>query len=117
MLVEARIITRNLSQTKIGELMIYFSYATPIVFVDRRGDQIARHRDNWSQTTKRHIRRCGGRPGENTVNDETFERLLDHAIKTEVLAQIREEYQTEQRAKNRSRRASYNAEAFFGRAE
>lgn len=88
--VSTEIKTINSSAVVIGQLKIHFSYKTPIAFADRRGDFVAREND-WSATTAKHLRRCGSYNKDDRVDGDTFERLLDAAIKYEVMSQIGEE--------------------------
>lgn len=63
----------------VGDLVIWFSYKTPVAFRQWSKERVVREND-WSVTTGKHLNWIDGGDYKNRVPGEKFERLLKEAL-------------------------------------
>jgi hypothetical protein len=63
----------------VGDLVIWFSYKTPIAFKKIGGERVVRQND-WKQTTGKHLNAIDGGDKKSRVDGATFERLFAEAL-------------------------------------
>jgi hypothetical protein len=69
----------NCMRVNLGKLSIYFSYQTPIAFFSPSTGWAAR-KNEWGQTTGRHLTIACSGANPPRASGEEFERLLEEAI-------------------------------------
>lgn len=82
-MIKHTVLTNNLYEVKLENVIVYFSYDTIIAFA-YKGKLTVFNRGDWSMTTRRHINRVAGLgSGDIEVVDElaSFDNLLGDAMK------------------------------------
>ena len=63
----------------VGDLVIWFSYKTPVAFRQWNKERVVREND-WSVTTGKHLNWIDGGDRSNRVPGEEFEKPLKEAL-------------------------------------
>ena len=63
----------------VGNMVIWFSYKTPVAFRQWNKERVVREND-WSVTTGKHLNWIDGGDHSNRVPGEEFEKLLKEAL-------------------------------------
>jgi hypothetical protein len=69
----------NFTEVTVGDVTIWFSYQTAVGFMAPGWGRLVR-RNDWNQTTGKHLNYIDNGAKSSRVDGETFAMLLDEAI-------------------------------------
>ncbi len=69
----------NFTEVGVGDITVWFSYKTPVGFMAPGWGRVVR-RNDWSQTTGKHLNYIDGGAKSSRVSGETFAMMLDEAM-------------------------------------
>lgn len=76
----------NTVTVTVGRLTLWFSYQTCVAFKIGFAPQVV-HKNDWAQTTGKHLNWIDGGDKKGRVNGEDFDRLLSEALAEVGLAE------------------------------